>query len=48
MPTLIVECSNFLRHLTQRLIILHNHFNDPTKLFSDLYLAEFLHHFSET
>jgi len=31
-----------LRHCQKRLSILHNYFDDPTKLFSDLYPAKFL------
>jgi len=29
-----LECYNFLQHCRQCLNILHNYFNDPTKLFS--------------
>jgi len=34
----LLECQNFLQHCHQRLSVLHNYFDNPTKLFSDLYL----------
>jgi len=35
----LLECQNFLQH---HIFFLHNYFDGPTKLFSDLYLPKFL------
>jgi len=35
----LLEYWNFLQHCHQRSSVLHNYFDSPTKLFSDLYLA---------
>jgi len=41
-----LKCQNFLQHCSW-LKLLHNYFDDPWKLFSDLYLAKFLDIFNK-
>jgi len=37
----LLEYEKFLQHCSSCLSLLHNYFDDPTKLFSNLYLVKF-------